>query len=112
MMGFWGLGIVLLFGVSGAYLGYPQPFHDLADWIEPPTVANAGTRAVDRVIYWLAYLHFGRINGIGIPCRGPGLCDMTTKLTWALFGLLPAGMFITGAMMWWNRVVRKKRRRI
>jgi uncharacterized iron-regulated membrane protein len=31
-----------------------------------------------------------------------------TKLTWAVFGLAPAFMFVTGVMMWWNRVVRKK----
>ena len=28
--------------------------------------------------------------------------------TWAVVGLAPAGMFVTGAMMWWNRVVRKR----
>jgi uncharacterized iron-regulated membrane protein len=33
---------------------------------------------------------------------------MTTKLIWAVFGLAPAVMFVTGAVMWWNRVVRKK----
>ena len=42
---------------------------------------------VDQIIYWLAFLNFGRINGIGIPCHGPGLCDSTTKSIWALFGL-------------------------
>ena len=111
MIGFWTLGFIVLFGLSGAYLGNPQPFQDLADRIDPPTAVNAGNRFVDKVIYWLAYLHFGRINGIGIPCRGPGLCDQATKLTWALFGLAPAAMFVTGTMMWWNRVVRKKFRR-
>lgn len=111
MMGFWSLGFILLFGASGAYLGNPQPFQDLADRIQPLTAANAGTRIVDQAIYWLAYLHFGRINGIGIPCHGPGLCDSTTKLIWAVFGLAPAGMFLTGAVMWWNRVARKTRRR-
>jgi uncharacterized iron-regulated membrane protein len=65
-------------------------------------------RAVDKVIYWLAYLHFGRINGIGIPCSGPGLCDQATKLTWAVVGLAPGVMFVTGVVMWWNRVVRTK----
>jgi uncharacterized iron-regulated membrane protein len=112
MIGFWSLGFILLFGVSGAYLGSPELFQTLADRIEPPTDANAGTRAVDQVIYWLAYLHFGRINGIGIPCSGPGLCDQTTKLIWAVFGLTPAVMFVTGAVMWWNRVAGKKLRRI
>ena len=111
VLGFWTLGFILLFAVSGAYLGNPEMFQDLADRIEPLTEANSRTRIVDQVIYWLAYLHFGRINGIGIPCRGPGLCDQSTKAVWAVFGLAPAGMVVTGAVMWWNRVIRKKLRR-
>jgi uncharacterized iron-regulated membrane protein len=111
MIGFWSLGIIVLFGLSGAYLGNPQPFQDAADWLQPPPVEYAGDRMVDHIVYWLAYLHFGRINGIGIPCRGPGLCDQATKLTWFVAGLAPAVMFGTGAVMWWNRVVRKRLRR-
>ena len=110
MMGFWSFGFILLFAISGAYLGNPERVQDLADRIEPLTAANARSRTVDQVIYWLAYLHVGRINGIGLPCSGPGLCDATTKLTWAIIGLAPAAMFVTGAMMWWGRVVRKKLR--
>jgi hypothetical protein len=53
-------------------------------------------------------LHFGRVNGIGIPCSGPGFCDQTTKAIWAVFGLSPAAMFVTGAIMWWNRVLRPR----
>ena len=105
-IGFWTLGFTIVFGLSGIYLCMPDRLQDLADWLEPPTAANAGIRIGDRVIYWLAYLHFGRINGIGIPCRGPGLCDQTTKAIWALFGIAPAAMFVTGAIMWWNRVLR------
>jgi uncharacterized iron-regulated membrane protein len=108
MLGFWMLAFILLFGLSGIYLGNAEYFQDLADRLYPPTGDNAGVRVVDQVIYWLAYLHFGRINGIGIPCRGPGLCDQATKLVWALAGLAPAAMFVTGAVMWWNRVVRKR----
>ena len=110
-IGFWTFGFTVLFGLSGAYLGNPQPFQDLADRLQPPTDANEGSRIVDQVLYWLAYLHFGRINGIGIPCSGPGLCDQMTKLTWAVFGLAPAVMFVTGVMMWWSRVVRTRLRR-
>jgi uncharacterized iron-regulated membrane protein len=106
VIGFWSLGFMLVFAVSGAYLGIPQPLQDLADRLEPLTAANAGGRVGDRVIYWLAILHFGRINGIGFPCSGPGLCDQTTKAIWAVFGLAPAAMFVTGAIMWWNRVLR------
>jgi hypothetical protein len=97
-----------VFAVSGAYLGFPQPLQDLADRLEPLTAANAGTRIGDRLIYWLAILHFGRINGIGFPCNGPGFCDQTTKAIWAGFGLTPAVMFATGAIMWWNRVLRPR----
>jgi uncharacterized iron-regulated membrane protein len=108
MIGFWSLGFILVFGVSGIYLSIPGLFQDFADRLEPPTAANAGVRIGDRIIYWLAYLHFGRINGIGIPCSGPGLCDQATKADWAIFGLAPAVMFVTGAIMWWNRVLRPR----
>jgi uncharacterized iron-regulated membrane protein len=108
MIGFWSLGFILVFAVSGAYLGFPQPLQDLADRLEPLTPANAGVRIGDRVIYWLAFLHFGRINGIGIPCSGPGLCDQATKAIWAIFGMAPAVMFVTGAILWWNRVLRPR----
>ena len=107
MIGFWSLGFIAMFGISGAYLGNPELFQDLADRLEPVTEANAGLRIVDKVIYWLAYLHFGRIGGIGIPCSvRSGLCDWAAKSVWAVLGLAPAAMFVTGAVMWWNRVVR------
>ena len=108
MAGFWSLAFTLVFGVSGVYLAFPEPLQEFADRIEPPTAANAGFRVVDRLIYWLAFLHFGRINGIGIPCSGPGFCDQATKAVWAIFGLAPALMFVTGAILWWNRVLRPR----
>jgi uncharacterized iron-regulated membrane protein len=109
MIGFWSLAFIALFGISGAYLGNPEIFQDLADRLEPLTQENAGERTVDWIISWLAYLHFGRIGGIGIPCTvRSGLCDWTTKAVWAFFGLAPGAMFVTGAIMWWNRVVRKR----
>ena len=106
MVGFWGLALVLMFGMSGFYFGFPEQFQNFADWLQPPNPGVDGARLVDKVIYWMAYLHFGRINGIGIPCKGPGLCDQATKATWAIFGLVPAAMFVTGAIIWWNRVLR------
>jgi uncharacterized iron-regulated membrane protein len=107
-VGFWGLLVILMFAVSGVYLSYPQPFEHVADLIQPVDELHVQTRTVDRVLYWLAYLHFGRVNGIGIPCKGPGVCDIATKSFWVVIGLTPAVMFVTGVAMWWNRVVRKK----
>ncbi len=108
VIGFWSLAFVIIFGVSGIYLCIPDEVQVLADRIEPITAANENSRFMDGFIYWLAFLHFGRINGIGIPCNGPGVCDQATKAVWAIFGLAPAAMFVTGAMMWWNRVLRPK----
>lgn len=105
MVGFWTFAFVVVFGLSGLYLCFPDRFQDIADRLQPVTGAGR-VPLVDQIIYWLAYLHFGRIGGIGIPCSGPGLCDQATKAVWALFGLAPAAMFITGAVMWWNRVLR------
>ena len=107
VIGFWSFAFLLLLGMSGLYLCFSEQFGLFADWLQPPTAENAGTRFVDSALYWLAYLHFGRINGIGIPCGGPGLCDQATKAVWAIGGALPAAMFVTGAIMWWNRVVRR-----
>ena len=36
--------------------------------------------------------------------------QVLTRQGRAIFGLAPAAMFVTGAMMWWNRVVRKRLR--
>lgn len=107
MVGFWSFGAILVFSLSGIYLCFPETFHAWADEIQPLTAENAGERFIDKLLYWLAFLHFGRINGIGIPCDGPGLCDQSVKAVWALFGLAPAAMFVTGTIMWWNRVLRR-----
>jgi uncharacterized iron-regulated membrane protein len=106
VIGFWSSAFILVFGLSGIYLCAPEQIQAFADWLEPMTDANSGGRFVDGALYWLAYLHFGRIQGIGIPCSGPGLCDQATKAVWALFGLAPAATFVTGTIMWWNRVLR------
>jgi len=98
-------------GLSGAYFSFPELFQWVADVLDPVTdPSRVAVRASDRVIYWIAYLHFGRINGIGIPCGGPGACDIATKSVWAAIGLIPGVMFVTGAVMWWNRVVVKRLR--
>ena|SRR5579872_4339734 len=107
-LGIWSLAFVLLFGITGTYLSFPEFFSNLADVIQPPTATNAGTRLVDSVMYWLAYAHFGRFAR-----RIPGClarCDMTLKFVWAAFGLTPAALFVTGAIMWWNRVLDPLRR--
>lgn len=107
MVGIWSSLFIVMFAFSGVYLSFPDFFHELGDKLQPMTDENAGSRFVDKFLYWLAFLHFGRINGIGLICSGPGFCDQSVKAVWALFGLAPALMFVTGATMWWNRVLRR-----
>ena len=105
-LGFWGFAFIMLWGVTGMYLSFPQLFAAAFDVLEPFDASHPVERVVDRVQYWLAYLHFGRLGGRGIPGCGRGFCDSTTKLIWAVFGLVPPLMFVTGGLMWWNRVIR------
>jgi uncharacterized iron-regulated membrane protein len=97
-LGIWLFLFMLLWGVSGIYLGIPEPFSDLVDAISSPTVDGAD-RPGDIALLWLTRLHFGRWQ------------SQPLKAAWAVAGLVPAIMFVTGLIMWWQRVVRPKRRR-
>jgi uncharacterized iron-regulated membrane protein len=94
-MGFWIFLFMLIWGVSGFYMGVPDPLVAFGDWIEPPT-DEGRERVVDVIFTWIARLHFGRWRNGWL------------KAVWAIVGLAPAIMFVTGALMWWNR----KRRRL
>ncbi len=53
----------------------------------------------DKVIRWAYYLHFGNFAG------------NKTKALWVVLGLLPSLLFVTGTIMWWNRVLSPSARR-
>jgi uncharacterized iron-regulated membrane protein len=109
-LGFWSVGFTVVFAVSGLYLSFPVTFHTFADWLYSSESPVSRPRFLDDALAWLAYSHFGRIDGIGLPCSGPGVCDQATKAVWTIFGMAPAAMFVTGTIMWWNRVVRRRLR--
>jgi uncharacterized iron-regulated membrane protein len=97
-LGFWLFLFMLMWGVSGWYLGMPEPLTNFVERISDPN-ATPGERPGDRFLEWLPRFHFGRWRD---PTWGPWL-----KALWAGVGIVPAVMFVTGAIMWWNRVVRK-----
>lgn len=107
-LGIWFLLFVLMWGVTGLYLSFPQVFSTFADFVEPIDFTSNEERISERVMYWLAYGHFGRFER-RIPGCGEG-CDLTLKAVWAGAALIPPVMFVTGAIMWWNRVVRRGNR--
>ena len=78
-IGFWSFLFVLVWGISGVCLCFPGVFDR---FVSPP------------VLVWLNRLHFGRFN-------------RTTEAIWTVLGLAPAALFVTGALMWWNRVLSK-----
>ena len=92
-VGWWSFGFLLLVGITGVYLSFTATFAHLFEMVEPQTASNMGKRRVDWAMYWLAYVHFGRFGG------------WKTEIPWAMFGLAPAVLFVTGAVMWWNRAV-------
>jgi uncharacterized iron-regulated membrane protein len=96
-VGFWAFIAVFTWAVSGIYLAFPDPFTAVVDWLEPGDPLSRLPRRGDVALEWLAKLHFGRFAGIG------------TKWTWAILGLIPPVLFITGAVMWWNRVLKPAR---
>jgi uncharacterized iron-regulated membrane protein len=96
-IGFWLFLFMLMWGVSGFYLGVPEPFSNFVDAISDPD-AFLGERPGDVVLLWLTRLHFGRWRNMPV-----------LKAVWAVIGLVPALMFVTGVVMWWNRVLRRRR---
>ena len=83
-IGFWLFLFMLMWGVSGFYLGMPEPFSDFVDSISDPD-AFLGERPGDVVLLWLTRLHFGRWRNMPV-----------LKAVWAVIGLVPALMFVTG----------------
>lgn len=93
-LGFWSSPLIAIWGLSGLYLAYPDPFVAFVDRISDPQ-AILGQRPGDKVIAWLVLLHFGRFEGAAL------------KAAWVVIGLAPAVMAATAAVMWWTRAGRR-----
>ena len=96
-VGFWTVAFIFIWGFTGIYLCFPEPFMAFVDYVEPFNEETFEDRVGDAVLYWFSRLHFGRFYG------------MTSKILWAAIGLVPVAMFVTGVLMWWNRVIKPAR---
>jgi uncharacterized iron-regulated membrane protein len=135
-LGFWSFALIFMWAVTGIYLAFPLPFQKvinhystLIQYALPEEVTlsapaasvsvvaqpsqpksfdsgKGGRRqpirrsAGDIFIRWIYYLHFGNFAG------------PKTKSLWVVLGLLPVVLFVTGAIMWWNRVLSPAARRL
>jgi len=61
---------------------------------------HAERTAGQRLIRAMFPLHTGTFWGL------------PTRILWTVVGLAPALLFVTGFLMWWNRVIRPRRRRM
>jgi len=86
-LGFWCWIFVLVWGISGIYFCFP------ALTFSPRIHLMGGS-----FLSLITQLHFGRFNWLA-------------ESLWTIVGLVPAVSAITGALMWWNRLPRKKFRR-
>jgi uncharacterized iron-regulated membrane protein len=97
-IGFWSFALLFIWALSGIYLAFPQPFTAFIDFIDPPLDIDIEPRQLDIALQWLTRLHFGRYFGV------------TIKVLYVILGLIPAVLFVTGAIVWWNRVLGPARR--
>jgi uncharacterized iron-regulated membrane protein len=126
-VGIWSLAFVLIWGITGVYLVFPLPFERMVNRIAPldfyrfdlPEADQAADQASpipvaaippgltpgqffrrahrspgDKIVRLFTLLHFGTFGGWPI------------KALWVLLGLTPVVLFVTGYLMWWNRVLR------
>lgn len=96
VIGLWTFAFVTIWGISGIYLVWPEPFTNAAEYLQP-AVGKKAWRWGDDLLSWVAKLHFGRFAGWPV------------KTLWFVLGFAPVVLFITGAIMWWNRVLRPAR---
>ena len=95
VLGFWVLLLVFMWALTGIYLAYPDPFNALIQYGSAQGVESGAGRLIDQSIDWLVRVHFGRSFG------------PLVKALWVVLGLVPAALFITGGLMWYNRVLRR-----
>ena len=98
-LGFWLMALLLMWAVTGVYFAFPGPFENVVDRFRPAGIDTGTALRLEAAIEWLVRLHFGRTFG------------PVVKAAWASLGILPAVMFATGVLMWWNRALRRRWRR-
>jgi uncharacterized iron-regulated membrane protein len=98
MLGFWMFALIFIWALGGIYFAFPEPFNALAEAFQSPSGDDTPTSfLVQDALAVLARLHFGRAYGLSI------------KILWAILGLVPCILLVTGVLMWWWRVVRGPR---
>jgi uncharacterized iron-regulated membrane protein len=117
-VGIWTFALLLMWGLTGAYFVFPQPFRTVINSFAPVdapplgqlTVASragsAGASPLPRprrarrpltrgakILQGFSFAHYGNFAGWPV------------KVLWVALGLAPLVLVGTSLLMWWNRVV-------
>ena len=87
-LGFWCFFFILVWGISGVYFSFPQPFNALF-------VLDPADHFADQGLFWLSQMHFGRFGWL-------------SEVIWSLLGLAPAVLAFTGIFICCRRVLYNK----
>jgi uncharacterized iron-regulated membrane protein len=101
VLGFWTFAVLLMWGLTGGYFVFPQPFRAAINFFTPigaPLRRRPLTLGA-RILRGFSFAHYGNFAGWEI------------KLLWVILGLAPAVLFWTALVMWWNRVLAPALRR-
>jgi len=94
VLGFWTLLLLLMWALTSIYFAFPGPFNALDDRLMSARTDTHASQLWEATIEWLVRLHFGRAFGLPV------------EILWVVLGLVPCGLFVTGVLVWWNRVLR------
>ncbi|HEY8518905.1 MAG TPA: PepSY-associated TM helix domain-containing protein [Gammaproteobacteria bacterium] len=95
-LGFWCGALLVVWAATAAYFAFPEPVERFIDALDsnPDDFERPG----EPLLLALVQLHFGRFGGLGV------------RIAWTLLGLVPALLFVTGFIMWRQRVAARGRR--
>jgi uncharacterized iron-regulated membrane protein len=98
-LGFWCLLLMIAWGVSGFQLGFPQVMNNLVNWLDQDLTDEIHPTS------WLRFfraVHFARLGEDWIESRE------LVRWAWIVASFVPTLLFISGFVVWWKRVVRRR----
>lgn len=94
-LGFWGMLLMLAWGLSGLQLGFPREFARVVSYLDADPFDGAG---LDPLLRFIRSVHFARL--------GEG---EWVRWFWIVLSLLPSMLLVSGTLVWWRRVIRRRR---
>ena len=95
-LGFWTLLLMLAWGVSGFQIGFPRALDPVIDFFDSDLADGERPAAILR---FFRNVHFARYGS-----------GTWANWAWIIVSFAPTVLFVSGFVLWWKRVIRKKTR--